>query len=399
MLLVCGDHSMPRRRRLRRCLVACTLAGAAALAHGAATGGAAAPSLHHAAAVAGSRAPRKPAASLLTDAGGVCPLTGKRPGPAQPKLQNCRQYQALSCCNNSVARSTHSAAVSNFAKQYAACPGCVHNLAALQCAIPCSPLQQKFLTAAAAKGGGSPRPTVRLCLSFCVSLFRSCGDAVLGTNASVSDMYYAASELVTTARPAGGSDDNAAAADDDEVRAATHFCLDQFQYIPGIGAVVVKDASIGVEGAEPMCYGHTHLAEVLDTCDPFEDVRFWHVVGESMNPKHGGILLIVLLLILCAAGSVGYAMVLVRRKTRLLSERQIQRGGGAGGGGGRFGGLTRGGSASPPRLAWDDSAVDDNGADYGDTGAEEEDYTEDGERRPFLSQRRGRRDDADGDGV
>jgi hypothetical protein len=153
-------------------------------------------------------------------------------------------------------------------------------------------------------------PVVLLCESFCVSLFRSCGDVDSiddkGSNNSVTQMYLG--------RIASG----------DETDAAKVFCLDLFrEFGSHVDARIVDDtAKIGGGDSQRKCYGHTE--ETWDVCDPYKDQRFWHVVGASMKYNHGLALAMVGMLLLLAAFCVGYNMMQVRKKANWMIERQIK---------------------------------------------------------------------------
>ena len=145
---------------------------------------------------------------------------------------------------------------------------------------------------------------MQLCESFCVSLFRSCGDVEkigstkTGKNSSLAFKAFLANN---------------------EIEAATAFCVDQFQDFPDTTAVVVADNAV----APGRCYGQ-HTDAVFDLCDPYQDQRFWHVVGASMQYSHGLTLLIICVLLIVAAFCVGWNMMLVRRKTNWMIKRQLQ---------------------------------------------------------------------------
>lgn len=137
-----------------------------------------------------------------------------------------------------------------------------------------------------------------------MSLFRSCGDVDSiddkGSNSSVTQKYLG--------RIASG----------DETDAAKVFCLDLFREFGNhVDATVVQDLS-----QRSKCYGHTD--ETWDMCDPYEDQRFWHVVGASMKYNHGLALAMVVMLLLLAAFCVGYNMMLVRKKANWMIARQIK---------------------------------------------------------------------------
>jgi hypothetical protein len=159
--------------------------------------------------------------------------------------------------------------------------------------------------------GGRRLPIVRLCQSFCLSLFRSCGDVELmtehGSNSSVTQQYESRANT------------------EDELSAAEAFCLDQFREFPDFTARIVEDENPVRDGVGGFCYGSssTQDTKTWDVCDPYEDQRFWYVVSASMKYNHGLALAIISMLLCVAAFCVGYNMMLVRRKANWMIERQI----------------------------------------------------------------------------
>lgn len=138
-----------------------------------------------------------------------------------------------------------------------------------------------------------------------MSLFRSCGSVVLSQengNLSVSDTYahYASTSA--------------------EAVAAEIFCVDQFTD-SHYDAAVVQDP---VDSSSQSCYGYPAHARVFEECDPFSEERFWHVLGSSMELKQGIGLAAASIIILCAGGGVGYAIVIMRRRSQWMTERYIQ---------------------------------------------------------------------------
>jgi hypothetical protein len=260
---------------------------------------------------------------------------GKKPKQHSPHLHNCRKFHLNSCCNREEANHVYSIVEKVYAAQYAVCPACLHNLAALQCSVACSPDQRDYvlspqppsivsLTTAASTHSPSTsisitpstaaapatttttpasavdrtNPVVQLCESFCLTLFRSCGD--------VKNIGRA------------GSNKTIPIEQNDELASARKFCINQFSAFPNLDAVVIADNAV-IHGT---CYGHD--VEEMDVCDPYRDQRFWNVVGASMKNRRGVTLLIVCMLLIAAAFCVGYNMLLVRRKRNWLMERRLK---------------------------------------------------------------------------
>lgn len=245
----------------------------------------------------------------------VCPLTKTPPQKAYPLLTTCRQYEELSCCNAETA--TRARKPFTQAHPYAMCPGCVHNLAALQCAIHCSPHQGNFVVSSEktilskTSKNISSSPMVRLCDSFCLSLFRSCGDVIFsGEQNRVGQIYRSTRRRIHGEKLFGSNKDRS------EIWAAREFCLDQFRAHGHFHVEVVDDR------ADEKCFGQ-NLAAFSD-CDPFESERFWHVMDKSMQFKHGLGLALVSLMLLGAAACVGYAMTVARRRAEWINEKMIQ---------------------------------------------------------------------------
>ena len=148
-------------------------------------------------------------------------------------------------------------------------------------------------------------------------MFRSCGDV----------------EQITATSSGGGGDgdgdsygdsnsnsnSNTSNIETDEMEAAKAFCIDQFVHFPRLDAIVVADDGI----TQGSCYG-PQQETTWDVCDPYQDQRFWHVVGYGASMKVGITLLIICVLLICAAFCVGYNMMLVKRKTNRMIQRQLQ---------------------------------------------------------------------------
>ena len=156
----------------------------------------------------------------------VCALTHTAPARPSPPLPFCRQYANYACCDAATAKGAR--ALFTTAHPFASCPGCVHNLATLKCAIQCSPNQHRFIAPSPCLPGKScskadhpAKQTVELCESFCLSLFRSCGNVVpSGSAVSIIDKYFYGNRK--TEEKAAGDIEN------DEMVAAKKFCVDQF---------------------------------------------------------------------------------------------------------------------------------------------------------------------------
>ena len=162
------------------------------------------------------------------------------------------------------------------------------------------------------------KPTVKLCASFCLSLFRSCGKVVpRGGTASIAEKYFESN------RHGRGTIDKH---DDAEMVAARKFCLDQFRHsFTGFAVSIMEYDAQAHDGVR--CFGQEFAkgtAGISADCDPFEDDRFWHVMSESMEFKHGLGLALVSLMLLAAAACVGYAMTVARRRAEWVSERWIR---------------------------------------------------------------------------
>ncbi len=239
-------------------------------------------------------------------------LSGSLPTSPKPHLNYCRSFQSSSCCSRKQTSTIGQKIKVLYRQKYSACPACVHNLAGLQCNIACSPEQTTYISKSppATHGGHRQLPIVRLCQSFCTSLFRSCGDVDLvdekGSNSSVMESYYSKFN------------------DQDEIRAAKQFCLDQFREFPEFTAMVVADSDYTSDSLKGnSCYGNTNAQEIADECDPYEDQRFLHVLSASIDYNKGLALGMVSVLLCLAAFCVGYNMMLVRRKANWLIDKQI----------------------------------------------------------------------------
>ena len=255
----------------------------------------------------------------------TCALNQMLPARPSPLLGSCRQFANYACCDAAVAKKAR--APFTAAHPFASCPGCVHNLATLQCAIQCSPIQSRFIVPAVCPPGIKcdgiipvAKPTVQICESFCVALFRSCGKVMSGAT-SIADKYFAKQKsYMEKAGAVGGRDYS------EEVAAAREFCLDQFDGNKQQFAVSIVEYSTDMT-SESRCFGHGFGESIVGfsvDCDPFEDERFWHVMSESMEFKHGLGLALVSLMLIAATVCVGYAMTVARRRAEWVSERWVQ---------------------------------------------------------------------------
>ena len=320
----------------------------------------------------------------------TCALTRAPPTRPSPPLGFCRQYAHSACCDAATAKLARTPFTA--AHPFASCPGCVHNLATLQCAVRCSPTQSRFVAphlcppanVTCDKANPFAKPKVELCAAFCRALFRSCSKVVpRGGTTSIAEEYFDSTARQTKKNIKGeGSTGGVDGDDDTEMAAARLFCLDQFKdsFKEFTVSIVKYDEQAHIDGGRH-CLGHVFGEGTVGfsaDCDPFEDDRFWHVMSESMEVKHGVGLALVSLMLLAAAACVGYAMTVARRRAEWVSERWIQEKHGARGSSnssnGRAGRLkntesTSGGSGSGSRHAEaaSSSARDDVDAVEGDS--------------------------------
>ena len=214
-------------------------------------------------------------------------------------MRHCPMYRKLSCCRESTAKKLFLQPETNLPGN-SICPGCVHNIRSLQCAMLCSPWQHHFFQV---KGA---RKQLRLCNSFCTSFMRSCGEIQTMLNSTVNDLYIN-----------GATKESA-----DERRAAAMFCTDYFgRSKTGFEVEVVEDSE--------SCFGHTHI-EPIAVCDPFARDRLVHIMNRLQVHKQvhfaGFVIVLLLFVALIGCGPDFCTRICSRRKEQTRTLRKFDRG-------------------------------------------------------------------------
>ena len=240
----------------------------------------------------------------------TCPLTGTKPLlNAVPPLEHCRWYQDFSCCSNKQTIHTHHTVLQKYGPKFQHCPGCLHNIEVLHCAMTCSPSQNNFvLTTPQVKRAKSPRVAVRICHSFCLDLYRSCAGALPDTGTGKNNANTQSSlfrqDLTSV------------------LEASAKFCTshlaESFGYLASSFDVVVVDDLDRASNVEHKCIGQFDMPLVEPVCDPYS-------VGTGRVDNNGTIKLpwryevsvvcaffVVLGGVICA----GYAMYRVQMKAK-----------------------------------------------------------------------------------
>ena len=288
-----------------------------------------APSLHLAA--GNHRIAQKTFASLAGSIRGfqekpkTCPISKTKPQKnPDPGLLHCRWYQDYSCCSNKDSIEVHKSVIRSFGLKYQKCPGCLHNIEVLRCALACSPSQEKFVSYSKPASKKSqkvlPKLTIRVCHSFCLDLFRSCA-GVLSAGSF---------------RPKGGAMGAGKKGESLKVQESpfrqdltsllhdsARFCEQQVSAGEKFNVEVVDDLD-KASNSEHLCIGQFDMHLIEPVCDPYEKKN-------DAGMKESGTLLVpwryevsVVLAFFVVLGAVicaGYAMYRVQMNAKEMEFR------------------------------------------------------------------------------
>jgi len=233
----------------------------------------------------------------------TCPGSGTKPLlNAVPPLEHCRWYQDFSCCSNKQTIHTHHTVLKTYGPKFQHCPGCLHNIEVLHCALTCSPSQNTFFPTTPLVKKKSHRLAVRICHSFCLDLYRSCAGALpdTGKNGANSRSSLFRQDLTSV------------------LDASAKFCTSHLAESFRLFDVIVVDDLDRASNVEHNCIGQFDMPLVEPVCDPYS-------VGTGRVDNSGTIklpwryevsVICAFFVVLGAVVCAGYAMYQVQMKAK-----------------------------------------------------------------------------------
>ena len=118
--------------------------------------------------------------ATVSAAGRICSMSQAKESPSAEPLNWCTEYKENSCCSVAEDEKLMQEFDTFWRSAAGACPGCLTNVKAFQCAYTCSPSQADFVTVKRdAKGEKVESATIRMCSQFCSSYHSSCGNITI----------------------------------------------------------------------------------------------------------------------------------------------------------------------------------------------------------------------------